>query len=507
MVNGLPQGVFQDHMVHHPLLQYQMLFPSLLLSIAKPPTDDDDGINDYDGKVNPMDHLRFSALANQLAITQINQVLMDLVKDTPGDDIKKLKESQGTFMELIRDGFALLNQEITRSKSIFINNSKLLSEQDKKLETLEDVAAKGFIENLSKVVNLQNSLTDLSNKTSLNNKDFQRTLASIDDSIAKVHYAIGNITDDKLCCYKTGLPPVLEGVLPTTEAPLLSHTILTDIQGELQNLSKALIEFIDVTRSREIDRDTMKVLIEKCSNASIGETDIDFSNITSVIEEAFAKNKEFIHPKVVKISEDLNITNDGLLEAKTNLQQIKEILTTKPSQDEAGLQDLTTLTLLGFANLTAKIENLFNQSQARLKEETKCPAKYFAVNGECFFVTVESQVTYKNSSELCDSLGSILAEPKSILKFLSFMETFEYNKTVDLWMGGRKRSMTTSLSKEVKATVALWQWQTRKSDIDHGWNYECPSNNGDCLMLKENGLQDSDCEDEKGFVCQYPPLL
>ncbi|XP_066981361.1 uncharacterized protein [Macrobrachium rosenbergii] len=442
MLAGLPEGVFQNHMVHHPLLQYQMLFPSLLMSIAKPPTGDDDSMKDHEEKVNAMDHLRFSALANQLAITQINQVLMDLVKDTAGDDLKKLKESQGAFMQLVRDGFAQLNQELVKSISIFANNTKLLSGQEKKLVSLHEVADKWFIETLLMAVNLQNSVKDLSNTTASDAKELHEMLASIGDTLEKVHYVVSKITDGSLCCSKSDIPPVIrDGAFPPTEAPLPSQDILTDIQGELRNLSKVLTEFIGVTKSREVDRDMVKVLIEKCSNASIGETEVDLSNITKAIEDAFARNSGLIQPQVRNISEDLGQANSGLAKTQTDLKEIRDILTTNYSKNEVGLQNLTVLTLLGFADLAAKIDSLYNISTpvGRSKDATNCPDQYFAVDEECFHVATTEQVTFEDARMTCEYHNSILAEPKSLLKFLSVMETLQYNKSVDLWMGGMKK--------------------------------------------------------------------
>ncbi|XP_064087324.1 uncharacterized protein LOC135201975 [Macrobrachium nipponense] len=509
MLAGLPEGVFQNHMVHHPLLQYQMLFPSLLMSIAKPPTGDDDSMKDHEEKVNPMDHLRFSALANQLAITQINQVLMDLVKDTPGDDLKKLKESQGAFMQLVRDGFAQISQELVKSTSIFANNTKLLSGQEKKLVTLHEVADKGFIETLSMTVDLQNFVKELSNATTSDAKELHGMLASIGDTLAKVHYVVGNITNDSLCCSKSDTPLVLEnGVFPPTEAPPFTQDILTDIQGELRNLSKVLTEFIGVTKSREVDRDMVKVLIEKCSNASIGETEVDLSSVTKAIEEAFARNTGLIQPQVKNISEDLAQANFGLVKTQTDLKEIRDLLTTDYGKNDVGLQNLTTLTLLHFADLAAKIDSLYNVSipTGRSKDATNCPDQYFAVDEECFHVATTQQVTFETAQATCDRYNSYLAEPKSLLTFLSVMETLQYNKSVDLWMGGKESRKEFSVGHEASIIKVVWEWIRKGDEIDHGWNYQSPIENGKCLMLKENGLQDGDCEDLKGFVCQSSPL-
>ncbi|KAK7071233.1 hypothetical protein SK128_000325, partial [Halocaridina rubra] len=504
-----PEQVFQNHMVHHPLLQYQMLFPSLLMSLGAPPlgNDDEDLMFSAEGNVNSIDYLRFSALANQLAITQINQVLMDIVKEPGGDNLNALMEFQKSFLEIVNTGFSQMERRMAENKINIKTNNEIMLKQDAIMTSVQDMVAKGFLDSLSKMVEIHGSVKRQTSESLSNAKEVKGILSNIAGNIDQLNIVYRDLANSSVAWSSSEVKPAedaLDSTSQSTEESNAAKEALLQIQNHLQNLTNALENFITASlEAAEKGKESLETMKEYCTKAISQPPVIDLCNITQKVEDTLDNNLKEIQPQFQNLTQDVGKFDATLVEAREDLRGLHEALAANMTKSEGDLQNLRKLTESGFSDLLARIENLTTvaATSSPTTPASICPEEFFLAGEECFYLPIDDHLDHSSAVEACRQLDAHLADPDDVLDFIIVLKDLNFNASSGVWLGGEEKEPPKQDSESTSYHNTEWHWVPSKKKIDHGWNAGFPRKIADsCLFFIARGLENGDCFDQRDYV-------
>nr|XP_045604655.1 C-type lectin domain family 10 member A-like isoform X2 [Procambarus clarkii] len=222
-------------MLGNPILQYQLLLNSILLPIMSPQqpfsgTVPDGGtVPEVGANVDLDDYLRMTALSNQLAITQLNQLVAELtesesstttcVKETEEEEDAKEHEYQKQLLQLVSEGFKILSREVVDSRNQVSGGfSASNTKQESSVAALLQTLAEGFNNTGSDVVDLRRRLDELDAAHRIEIQGLQATLKEVFDQLLLNHSSLAKEALELAQVTATGLLKLQADFHNVTEA-------------------------------------------------------------------------------------------------------------------------------------------------------------------------------------------------------------------------------------------------------------------------------------------------
>ncbi|XP_053639014.1 uncharacterized protein [Cherax quadricarinatus] len=474
-----PNLLLSHHLLGNPLLQYQLLLNSLLLPMVAPPEQFDGtvpestSVPDDGANVDMDDYLRMTALSNQLAITQLNQLVAQLAESDTGANCKDNKkgeqreqeaaqqrEYQRKLLQLISEGFKALSKELGHTKTQVASGFNLTATgQESSKSMLLQALLEGF------------------NNSNLDVADLRRQVESLSVS------------------FNIELQDLLETLKDETTQLFKNHThLVTELSSGVQ------------------DR-----VLEGFSNSSVEvatlrqqHQDLSDSHTTTMQEL-----QETLLEEVAKMLKNHTVLIKGTLE----LAQVTATGLLKLQADYHNMTDILSDFITNFDNFTATFPAMIPTSQKCEKNDSavvaECPNQFFLVEEECFFFSgEEEQLTWAQARKFCRNVGGDLAEPHDPLVFILALRSRFGEEADELWVGGEEKqevstpdtSFRSDTGVPLQEESALWHWLSG-AVVDHGWHKGRPSGPvgiESCLTVSKLSLNSAYCGKELRFVCEYP---
>lgn len=476
-----PNLQLTHQLLGNPVLQYQLLMHSLILPLLTRTTPAHSPAGGGGASSSPVggaaaeeeDHLRMAVLANQLAVTQLNQLVMDLMDDTNSKDRGEATypvgegekernhqehqaalEYQKKLLHLLKEGFTAVHTEMTGAKDL--------------LNAVLDATLAG-----------QDSMMELQ----------RRVLNTASDGFANTTVDVTRLRDD------------LHDLTS-------SHA---DQLGEFQETVQAAA--VQTTRAQsEMLRDSTEALLGKVSTA----VSQGFANVSGDV----ASLRGEVH--------DLNATYAKHSQEALELTQVTAMGLLRLQADVNNLTATLEEALATFMNITSGVRKEEEEKKEDEKEEEKeascsdagegwrCPDGWFLAGKECFQASTDRlKLGWYQARESCMDLGGDLAAPEDVLSLILAVRK-HFGKIVGgMWVGGEKSMEEIFESPRSDTGPAYdlfedvsWRWISGK-DVTHGWlrgRPQGPAGVNTCLTLSDLGLDNAYCEHTLRFLCQHEAL-
>ncbi|XP_020011740.1 C-type lectin domain family 2 member F-like [Castor canadensis] len=122
------------------------------------------------------------------------------------------------------------------------------------------------------------------------------------------------------------------------------------------------------------------------------------------------------------------------------------------------------------------------KKKACLDDERTCPQGWIQVNKNCFFHS-EHETTWLNGNETCKVYFTSLAYINNEIEMDTLMESMSYPS---YWIGLNKLN-----------PQKIWKWAN--GNLFNNWY--AVEEGGDCAFLHEKGINSTNCDEIKGYIC------
>ncbi|XP_053639012.1 uncharacterized protein [Cherax quadricarinatus] len=535
-----PNLLLSHHLLGNPLLQYQLLLNSLLLPMVAPPEQFDGtvpestSVPDDGANVDMDDYLRMTALSNQLAITQLNQLVAQLAESDTGANCKDNKkgeqreqeaaqqrEYQRKLLQLISEGFKALSKELGHTKTQVASGFNLTATgQESSKSMLLQALLEGFNNSNLDVADLRRQVESLSVSFNIELQDLLETLKDETTQLFKNHTHL--VTE-----LSSGVQDrVLEGFSNSSvevatlrqQHQDLSDSHTTTMQDLLETLKEETTQLFKnhTYLVTELSSGVQDRVLEGFSNSSVEvatlrqqHQDLSDSHTTTIQEL-----QETLLEEVAKMLKNHTVLIKGTLE----LAQVTATGLLKLQADYHNMTDILSDFITNFDNFTATFPAMIPTSQKCEKNDSvvaECPNQFFLVEEECFFFSgEEEQLTWAQARKFCRNVGGDLAEPHDPLVFILALRSRFGEEADELWVGGEEKqevstpdtSFRSDTGVPLQEESALWHWLSG-AVVDHGWHKGRPSGPvgiESCLTVSKLSLNSAYCGKELRFVCEYP---
>nr|XP_045604646.1 uncharacterized protein LOC123762271 isoform X1 [Procambarus clarkii] len=474
-------------MLGNPILQYQLLLNSILLPIMSPQqpfsgTVPDGGtVPEVGANVDLDDYLRMTALSNQLAITQLNQLVAELtesesstttcVKETEEEEDAKEHEYQKQLLQLVSEGFKILSREVVDSRNQVSGGfSASNTKQESSVAALLQTLAEGFNNTGSDVVDLRRRLDELD---AAHRIEIQELKETVKEEVAQL--------------WK-------------------NHSSLAE-ESSVAALLQTLAEGFNNTGSDVVD---LRRQLDELDAAHR----IEIQGLQATLKEVFDQlllNHSSLAKEALELAQ---VTATGLLKLQADFHNVTEALELVVGNFDKFTANFDNFTS-DFDNFT---DNFINASSKSCMDDVvvaHCPDSFVLEGQECFWFSEEvEQLTWPQARKFCKNVGAELAQPEDPITFILAIRNHIGEE--ELWVGGEELEVEEVTEKSSRSDTGVglqlqlestpWHWLSG-AEVSHGWLKGRPSAPGGvegCLTASKLGLNSAYCGKELRYICQYP---